>query len=505
MQITRLITAGVATLLSLGQATLPAVASTPDAAPADAIHWRLCDGSQLRGASCGSVTVPLDWAAADSRTIRIAVARVPASGSPDERIGVLMFNPGGPGSPGLPMLTTVASWLPPDVRARFDLVTWDPRGVDQSGPRVDLCPAVGHPTPPPTGPVDWAALAASTFDERATDMAGCLTARSSTAPYLGTWFGIRDLDAIRRALSERQITLWGMSYGTTIGRAYSQQYPSRVRAMVLDGTIDPASTAGSYAREQISAASTGMARMTAWLGPRSRATLRRVQAALDQRVITAPDGRTVTRWNLTDTLLNSIPDQASWPDTRDLLRAFRVALFDRDAGQRERAAELLADAFPSNDSTSLDAFTAFVDCADLPGRLTAADASTITAQAADVGGILNGVAAMTAAVTCAGIPADFGEPLPRTAAIALSTPPVIVNSIADPRTPWAGARAAANIFTGSVMISYDSAEHISWLRTRSACINDSVTAYVTTRRLPAHDLACSFAADRSLLSRQAMR
>jgi pimeloyl-ACP methyl ester carboxylesterase len=493
VKITRLIAAGVATVLSLGQATLPAVASTPDAVRADAIHWRLCDGSQLRGAECGSVTVPLDWSAPGGRTIRIAVARVPGSGSPDERIGVLMFNPGGPGSPGLPMLTTVASWLPADVRARFDLVAWDPRGVDQSGPRVDLCPAVGHATPPPTGPVDWAALAASTFDERATDMAGCLTARSSVAPYLGTWFGVRDLDAIRRAVGERQITLWGMSYGTTIGRAYSQQYPSRVRAMVLDGTIDPASTAGSYAREQIAAASTGMARMTAWLGPRSRATLRRVQAALDQRVITAPDGRRVTRWNLADTLLNSIPDQASWPDTRDLLRAFRVALFDRDAGQRERAAELLADAFPANDSSSLDAFAAFVDCADLPGRLTTADASAITAQAADVGGILNGVAAMTAAVTCAGIPADFGRPLPQPATIVLPTPPIIINSIADPRTPWAGARAAANTFTGSVMISYDSAEHISWLRTRSACINDSVTAYVMTKKLPAHDLACSFA------------
>ncbi|MCX6431224.1 MAG: alpha/beta fold hydrolase, partial [Actinobacteria bacterium] len=390
--------------------------------------------------------------------IRIAVARVPGSGSPDERIGVLMFNPGGPGSPGLPMLTTVASWLPADVRARFDLVAWDPRGVDQSGPRVDLCPAVGHATPPPTGPVDWAALAASTFDERATDMAGCLTARSSVAPYLGTLFGVRDLDAIRRAVGERQITLWGMSYGTTIGRAYAQKYPSRVRAMILDGTIDPASTTASFAREQISAGSTGMARMAAWLGPRSRATLRRVQA-----------------------------------DTRDLLRAFGVALFDRDAGQRERAAELLADAFPIDDSSSLDAFTAFVDCADLPGRLSSADAAAITVQAADVGGILNGVAAMTAAVTCAGIPADFGRPLPRTAAISLPTPPIIVNSVADPRTPWAGARAAANTFTGSVMISYDSAEHISWLRTHSACINDSVSAYVITKRLPAHELACSFA------------
>lgn len=488
----RLLGAFVAALLPLSLMTLPATAG--GLVKSSTIRWQQCDGSQLRGAECASLTVPLDWTALAGRTIRLAVARVRASGPADKRLGVLLFNPGGPGSPGLPSLTMVASWLPADVRTRFDLVTWDPRGVDQSGPRVDLCPAGPRTSPPATGPIDWAALATASYEERADEMSSCLTARAAVAPYLGTSFGVRDLDALRRALGERQITYWGMSYGTTIGRAYAQRYPTRVRAMVLDGAIDPSSTTESFAREQISAASAGLVRLAAWLGPRSRATLRRVMAGLDERVVTAPDGRTVTRWNLAATLLNSIPDQSSWPDTRLLLTAFRVALFDPDPLLRERSAELLADAFPSEDSPTLDAIEPFVDCADLPRRLSSSDAVAITEQAADVGGILNGLAALTAAVTCAGVPAGFGSPLTPLAAITLRTPPIIINSVADPRTPWVGARAAANVFNGSVMISYDSAEHISWLRTRSMCINDPVTRYVVTTRLPASDLACRFAA-----------
>ncbi len=134
-----------------------------------------------------------------------------------------------------------------------------------------------------------------------------------------------------------------------------------------------------------------------------------------------------------------------------------------------------------------------MNCVDLTGRLGAGDVATIAQQAADVGGLAAGWLAVDEGATCAGISEDLGRPLRATPSIALRTPPVVVNSVADPRTPWLGARRAANVFDGAVMVTYDSAQHVTWMATQSRCVNEPVTDYVLTRRLPKRDSACPFA------------
>ncbi len=315
------------------------------------LSWGECEGRQLRGTECARLDVPLDWADPDGRRISLALARIPSTGTASDRIGVLVFNPGGPGGSGVDELRFVARDLPRAVRERFDILTWDPRGVAASEPELVACGTAQPVVPPVTGPVDWASFATANVEATAARNADCLAVNGDVAPFLSTWYVIRDLDAIRAATGERQLTFWGMSYGTTVGRAYAQRFPGRVRAMVLDGAIDPLSTVPSYAREQFWASATGRARFNAWLSPRVETMQRRVMAALDGRVIAVDDGRTISRWDIIEYTLDYLPFQAWWPDIRDVIRTARTALFDEVPARRARAAERLANAMTPDDAS----------------------------------------------------------------------------------------------------------------------------------------------------------
>ena len=126
------------------------------------LDWRPCSDEVLPArARCTWVTVPRDWAEPlTSGTYRIRVARIAAVG---DRIGVLTFNPGGPGGAGVSLLDVVYRWLPAQVRDRFDVVAWDPRGVGRSEPELRPC-TWQRPTFPATGPIDVTALAQEWYD-----------------------------------------------------------------------------------------------------------------------------------------------------------------------------------------------------------------------------------------------------------------------------------------------------------------------------------------------------
>ncbi|BDZ59216.1 alpha/beta fold hydrolase [Barrientosiimonas endolithica] len=133
----------VALLASVGTAAAaaPALADTTGASAPAQISWSACEGEVAPGQQCSTITVPLDHARPDAGTVRLQAARIPA-GDPDQRIGSLFINPGGPGAPAVAQIPGIASLLPQEVRDRFDLVTFDPRGTGSST-RVDCSPAEG--------------------------------------------------------------------------------------------------------------------------------------------------------------------------------------------------------------------------------------------------------------------------------------------------------------------------------------------------------------------------
>lgn len=475
-------------------ASRAAVGAAPvAAAPAPALVWRRCSASGLAGAQCATLRVPRDWAAPAAKGFfDVAVARVPATAPARHRLGILAFNPGGPGGSGLDNLLGVWASLPVAVRTRFDLVTWDPRGVGATRPALAPCPRT-EPALPATGRVDWAALARSVHAAAAADLAACLRVNAELAPYLSTWQVVRDLDAIRAAMRQPQLTFWGMSYGTTVGRVYAQTFPTRVRALVLDGAIDPRSTNASYAREQIWSTATAMVRFQGAAGAALRTKLQQVLNGLDRRTVPTRDGE-YTRWDFASLYDSFLPREGAWDVLVDETESVWSALYSSSATSRRRAVAALSAAKQSRSprASAPAPMTSLVNCSDMPDRVDADLMAAVVGQAAGVGGVVAANAALVQAAECSGLPA-YGRALQPAFRLWLATPPIVVNSLGDSLTPWTGARAAANTFTGARMVTFDSTQHVTWQRVASTCVNDAVTTYVLTRRLPRADLACPLA------------
>lgn len=232
--------------------TVPPTTTTTVALPPPVpMAWRSCGG----GFDCAVVTVPVDYARPDGPTLELSVVRRPA-GDPGRRIGTVLINPGGPGASGVRRVRrgfTVSA----EVAARFDIVGFDPRGIGESTPvrcgstvtafrARDLAPD----TPREAG--DLAAAAQSVADE-------CADTEGDRLGHLGTQEVAHDVEVIRRSIGEPQVSFVGLSYGTLVGLLWAEAHPTSVRALVLDGVVDPAAGGDVTAAAQVDAIDDTMA------------------------------------------------------------------------------------------------------------------------------------------------------------------------------------------------------------------------------------------------------
>ena len=211
--------------------------SAPEAQPST-LSWGSCDDPAVTEdeLECATLTVPLDYAEPDGDTIDLALVRVPASRSRD---GALLINPGGPGSSGFDFVAYSGTVLRDEMGLdEFDIIGFDPRGVDRSGglrclsdAEVDASVYLDYT---PDTPAEQELLDASAEFESA-----CLETYGDTLRHYSTENTARDMDAIRAALGDSQISYLGISYGTYLGGVYATMFPGQVRAMVLDAAFDP--------------------------------------------------------------------------------------------------------------------------------------------------------------------------------------------------------------------------------------------------------------------------
>jgi len=220
-----------------------AVISAPR--PGSPIQWTQCKAGaasdQTRipaGAECGMLSVPVDYANPDGDVSQLAMIRFKATG---QKIGSLVVNPGGPGESGVEAAASMAPTLPQSLREKFDLVGFDPRGVANSTPaawcnsdadndRLRADPTVDYTQEG----VDHIEKENKEFVQRCEDKMG-----KEFLSNLGTANVAKDLEAIRVSLGDDKLTYLGYSYGTRIGALYAEAYPEKVRAMILDGAVDP--------------------------------------------------------------------------------------------------------------------------------------------------------------------------------------------------------------------------------------------------------------------------
>ena len=212
--------------------------------PGTPVQWTECGSKSSNdvgipaGAECGLLSVPVDYAKPDGDVAQLAMVKFKATG---DKIGSLIINPGGPGESGVQAAASIVGTLPDSVRQHFDLVGFDPRGVGLSTPavwcnsdadndRLRADPQVDY------SPAGVAHIESETKDfvQRCVDKMG-----KEFLANVGTASVVKDLDAMRATLGDKKLTYLGYSYGTRIGSLYAEAYPQNVRAMILDGAVDP--------------------------------------------------------------------------------------------------------------------------------------------------------------------------------------------------------------------------------------------------------------------------
>ncbi|MCX5394621.1 alpha/beta hydrolase [Streptomyces sp. NBC_00094] len=487
--------------------------------------WQPCGDHR-----CASLTVPMDYARpGNGKTFVLPVAKA-VTATPGKRVGSLVLNPGGPGERGARLVRDgVADDIGQGVRDRFDIVSFDPRGVGGSKPALTCTaaapaePGEGEGKAPDEGetPDDAAGVPLNprTASERAVALASarataadCRAASGPLLPHVGTDDAARDLDVLRAALGDRRLTYVGWSYGTSLGTSYAEQFPRRVRAMVLDGAVDPSldwrqrmlsqSTGFRKAVEEYadSCADTVGDACPGATPEEIRSLVDRLLARTEREPLPVDDSPYgLDASTLVSALsLSMYTPEAQWKDLSEALVAADggdgtplAALAageeeppDTDAGASDEPAEPEASDGPPEDEASDgpsddvpedngDAALIAINCLDVPHPRDAQAYWDALAPADKAAGVY-GTTGVTNELVCKDLPAGAQRPH---RVRAEGVPPVlVVGTAGDPATPYGEAVSLAGQFPQGMLLSFDAPGHTGY--GRSACVDGKVEAYL---------------------------
>ncbi len=462
----------------------PPTTTTQPPLPVVPVAWAPCGELQ-----CGTVAAPLDYAHPDGPEIEIAVARHPAE-VPSERIGSVIINPGGPGGSGIDDLPAELSLLGPEVLDRFDVVSFDPRGVERTSP-VTCAPTA---TPPPETelvdpvPTTPAAQVALLHNDQAL-AAQCARYNGAVLPYVGTVDAARDLDRIRQAVGDAQLTYIGHSYGTLLGATYATLFPTHVRAMVLDGAIDPALDATTYVTQQADSMEAQLQAFFTWCtgegacGGRADTDPTGALLALIQRSRTQPlsldGGGTAGPGEIYDALLAGLGSQSSWS-------TLAGALADAWAGDGTAVTDM-AERYEQGGSTNGAQAEQAIDCLDHPVDRDPSDYPSLAEMAGRSAPVF-GPLLTWGLLGCATWPAPPTR-TPAPASDAGAPPILVVGTTGDPVTPYGWAVSLAGELHGGVLLTWQGQSHVASYY--SPCVRSAADAYLVGGTLPAPATTCT--------------
>lgn len=465
-------------------------ATSPDDTPLAAYDFEIEWTSSEDGIETGTLEVPVDYDDPQGPTFELHVVRHLA-GNRGQRIGSLLVNPGGPGFGGSDYARFAGSVYGEPLLRRFDIVGWDPRGTGLSEPSVDCIDdydrfyAEPDVTPETDAERQERVDLAEEFAER------CVEDNAGYLDHVGTNNAARDMEALRLALGEEQISYFGFSYGSELGATWATLFPESVRAAVLDGAADPTADLDEGALQQLAGFEASLTTFLADCsnrtdcpfhnGGNADAAYDELLRDLDEEPIPTRSGRPDANQGVAiQATITALYSARQWP-------ALAQALAEAQDGDGAGLIDLFDSYFQrSPDGTwgdQLEAFQAIV-CMDTPDRKTVEEED---AQAAEFQAVAPRLA-----------PGDVGdyfctffpEPIdPRVDITGRGAGSVLViGTTGDPATPLSSTEVMADSLEQGVLLVVDADEHTGY--TSSKCAQDVVHDYLIDLKVHATETKC---------------
>ncbi|MEV6972029.1 alpha/beta hydrolase [Kitasatospora sp. NPDC093806] len=454
------------------------------------LGWQPCDD----GYECTTFRVPLDYDRPADGDLTLAAVRAGATGA--DRLGSLLLNPGGPGGSAVEYVEAAARGYDAGVRARYDLVGLDPRGVGRSAPvscltgeRMDAYTAVDI-TPDDPAEVDALVAAAREFAE------GCGKQAGARLGHLGTVEAARDLDVLRALLGDERLNYVGKSYGTFLGATYAGLFPGRTGRMVLDGAMDPSLDATTGNRTQAGGFETAWAAFARDCAKRDDCPFGRTEqqageqlaalfTAVDAHPLPTTDGnRRLSEAQATTGVIQAMYADFLWP-------RLRTALADARAGDGTALLKL-SDAYYGRESDGSYPNLMFanmaVNCLDLPAPFAGPEDAARAVPDFERASPRFGRDMAWMALTCTYWPVP-PTGAPHTVRAAGAAPIVVVGTTRDPATPYAWAQALAGQLESGRLLTYDGDGHTAYGR-HDACLDGAVNRYLLGGEPPENGKRC---------------
>ncbi|MGW7050536.1 alpha/beta hydrolase [Streptomyces sp. NPDC054887] len=487
---------------SSGGSSPSASASAPPAAVPAALKayytqkpaWRECGVS---GFQCATLKAPLDYSEPERADIKLSVSRKKATG-PGKRLGSLLVNPGGPGGSAVGYLQAYAAiGYPAPIRARYDMVAVDPRGVARSEPVECLTgkemDAYTQVDQTPDDQRETGALVTS-YKSFA---AGCQQRSAALLPHVSTVETARDMDILRAVLGDRKLNYVGASYGTFLGATYAELFPARVGRLVLDGAMDPSLSARDMSRDQTAGFETAFRSFAADCVRRKDCPLgtgtpadagKRLKGffnKLDAKPVRTGQSRLLGESLATTGVIAAMYDESAWAELRTALT--------RASGGDGAALLALADSYyeraADGSYQNLMYANAAVNCLDLAPAFTGPDdvraALPIFEKASPVFG--RGLA--WASLNCGYWPTK-ATGTPHRIAAKGAAPIVVVGTTRDPATPYKWARSLAGQLASGTLLTYEGDGHTAYGR-GSDCVDTAINTYLLEGTPPKNGKKCS--------------
>lgn len=467
------------------------------------IAWEACTEENLIGFQCASVPVPLDYRKPDRAKVFLALARR-AADDPGRRIGTLFVHTGGPGSGVRRFLTIADTRLGPEVLSRFDVLAMDSRGTGASTvvqcfdtDEAYLAVRGGIEGAPRTAPeISAARVSAKRYGDACARRVGRLL------EHVGTPNVVRDLELLRKRVGDTRFNFLGFSYGTFVGAMYAARYPEKVRALVLDGNVDPNNRANNRLLNNFERTGGFELALGAFLdaceaaGPdcafsgNAHLKYATLLETLRRGPIETPNGP-VSFHSVTSALASRLYSLARFPAAAEALQAAYLAAYP--AGEpgglpvdRKAASSLGAAVATAYSYSSTDALYA-INCIDAPLPRRPA-AFTQYANQFEAAHSSFGRFMIYAELPCATWPVVLEDRYTGPWMNRAAAPALIINTTYDPPTPYLFAQRMRQQLVHARLLTLDGFGHCSQA---SQCVRDLQTRYLIDLELPPEGTRCA--------------